>query len=83
MNKEKIKSAIIDLEDVVTKAEELHAITMLQYDSFVEGNNIGANSAVYKTIVSIIEDRARDLQQTADEHFNLLYKLMKEEGEEL
>lgn len=36
MDEKKIIAAILDLEEVVNKAEELHAITLLQYDSFVE-----------------------------------------------
>ena len=48
MDEKKIIAAILDLEEVVNKAEELHAITLLQYDSFVEGSCFASNSHVYK-----------------------------------
>ena len=42
----------------MNKAEELHAITLLQYDSFVEGTCFASNSQVYKTTTNIIEREA-------------------------
>lgn len=77
MDKE-IRSAIIDLEDLVEEAKELHAITLIQYDSFVESDAMSNNSVVYKTIVSIIERKANNLHEQLLERFNSLYDLMGE-----
>lgn len=59
MDTNKIASTILDLENVVSSAEELHAITLLQYDSFVEGKCFSNESEFYKTITSIIEREKR------------------------
>lgn len=77
MDKE-IRSAIIALEDLVEEAKELHAITLIQYDSFVESGAMSNNSEVYKTIVSIIERKANNLHEQLLERFNSLYDLMRE-----
>lgn len=77
MNK-KICSAIIGLEDLVDEAKELHAITLIQYDSFIESDAFSSNSEVYKTVTSIIEKKADDLYKNLQEKFNSLYALMKE-----
>lgn len=76
MNK-KICSAIIGLEDLVDEAKELHAITLIQYDSFIESDAFSNNSEVYKTVTSIIEKKADDLYKNLQEKFNSLYALMK------
>ena len=47
MDAKKIIAAILDLEEVVNKAEELQAIAALQYDSFVEGRCLSEDSSVY------------------------------------
>lgn len=77
MDKE-IRSAIIALEDLVEEAKELHAITSIQYDSFVESDAMSNNSEVYKTIVSIIERKANNLHEQLLERFNSMYDLMRE-----
>lgn len=77
--KKKIIAAILDLEEVVDKANELQAITALQYDSFVEGRCFSEDSGVYKTTTSIIEREAREVYEMLQEKFNQLYGLVKEE----
>lgn len=77
--KKKIIAAILDLEEVVDKANELQAITLLQYDSFVEGRCFSEDSSVYKTTISIIEREAREVYEMLQEKFNQLYGLVKEE----
>lgn len=79
MDEKKIISAILDLEEVVDKANELQAITLLQYDSFVEGRCFSEDSSVYKTTTSIIEREAREVYEMLQEKFNQLYGLVKEE----
>lgn len=79
MDEKKIIAAILDLEEVVNKAEELHAITLLQYDSFVEGSCFAEDSSVYKTTTSIIEREAREVYEMLQEKFNQLYSLIKVE----
>lgn len=63
----------------MNKAEELHAITLLQYDSFVEGSCFASNSQVYKTTTSIIEREAGEVHEMLQEKFNQLYGLVKAE----
>ena len=77
MNKE-ICNAIISLEDLVEEAKELHAITLIQYDSFIESDTFSNNSEVYKTITSIIEKKANNLCDELQEKFDSLYALMRE-----
>ena len=77
MNKE-ICNAIIDLEDLVEEAKELHAITLIHYDSFIESDAFSNDSEVYKTITSIIEKKANELHEELQESFNNLYSLMRE-----
>jgi hypothetical protein len=79
MNKEKIKHAIIELEEIVVNAEELHEITSIQYDSFVEGGSMAETSRVYKTTTSIIEHLALKLYVDINEKYKELYSLIKEE----
>lgn len=79
MDEKKIIAAILDLEEVVDKAEELHAITLLQYDSFVEGSCFDSNSQVYKTTTNIIEREAGEVHEMLQEKFNQLYGLVKAE----
>lgn len=79
MDEKKIIAAILDLEEVVNKAEELHAITLLQYDSFVEGSRFASNSQVYKTTTNIIEREAGEVHEMLQEKFNQLYGLVKAE----
>ena len=79
MNIEKIKHAIIELEELVDKSEELHAITSIQYDSFVEGGSMAETSQVYKTVTSIIENLALELYEDAKRKYDNLCSLMKEE----
>ena len=77
MNKE-ICDAIISLEDLVEEAKELHAITLIQYDSFIESDAFSNDSEVYKTMTSIIEKKANNLCDEMQERFNSLYALMRE-----
>ena len=77
MNKE-ILNAIISLEDLVEEAKELHAITLIQYDSFIESDAFSNNSEVYKTITSIIEKKANNLCDELQEKFDSLHALMRE-----
>ena len=77
MNKE-ICDAIISLEDLVEEAKELHAITLIQYDSFIESDTFSNNSEVYKIITSIIEKKANNLCDELQEKFDSLYALMRE-----
>jgi hypothetical protein len=77
MNTE-ICNAIISLEDLVEEAKELHAITLIQYDSYIESAAFSNDSEVYKTITSIIERKADKLHVELQEKFNSLYALMKE-----
>lgn len=79
MDEKKIIATILALEEVVNKAEELHAITLLQYDSFVEGSCFASNSQVYKTTTNIIEREAGEVHEMLQEKFNQLYGLVKEE----
>lgn len=79
MDTNKIASTILDLENVVSSAEELHAITLLQYDSFVEGKCFSNESEFYKTITSIIEREAGEVYGQLQEIFNELYALTHEE----
>lgn len=79
MDEKKIIAAILALEEVVNKAEELHAITLLQYDSFVEGTYFASNSQVYKTTTNIIEREAGEVHEMLQEKFNQLYDLIKVE----
>lgn len=79
MDEKKIIAAILDLEEVVDKANELQAITLLQYDSFVEGRCFSEDSSVYKTTTSIIEREAREVYEMLQEKFNQLYGLIKVE----
>ena len=75
----KVRSAVLDLEDILRKAEELHAITLLYYDSFVESGAFANTSEFYKTVVSIIESNADELQQALGEAFKELPALVREE----
>lgn len=79
MDEKKIIDAILDLEEVVDKAEELQAIALLQYDSFVEGRCFAEDSSVYKTTTCIIEREAREVYEMLQEKFNQLYDLIKVE----
>ncbi len=88
MDAKKIIAAILDLEEVVNKAEELQAIAALQYDSFVEGRCLSEDSSVYKTTTWIIEREAREwiiereareVREMLQEKFNQLYGLVKAE----
>lgn len=63
----------------MNKAKELHAITLLQYDSFVEGSCFASNSQVYKTTTNIIEREAGEVHEMLQEKFNQLYGLVKAE----
>lgn len=75
---ERICSAIIKLEYLVEEAKELHAITLIQYDSFVVSGAMSNDSEVYKTMTSIIERKACNLHEQLLERFNSLYALMEE-----
>ena len=75
MNEKKVKAAILGLENVVEKAKELHAITLIQYDSFTESDAFPNNSEVYKTITSIIERNAMDMYEGLKASFDELYAL--------
>lgn len=79
MDEKKVRSAVLDLEDILRKAEELHAITLLYYDSFVESEAFANTSEFYKTVVSIIESNADELQQALGEAFKELPALVREE----
>ena len=79
MDAKKIIAAILDLEEVVNKAEELQAIAALQYDSFVVGRCLSEDSSVYKTTTWIIEREAREVREMLQEKFNQLYGLVKAE----
>lgn len=79
MDEKKVRSAVLDLEDILRKAEELHAITLLYYDSFVESEAFANTSEFYKTVVSIIESNADELQQALGEAFKELLTLVREE----
>lgn len=79
MDEKKIIAAILALEEVVNKAEELQAIAALQYDSFVEGRCLSEDSSVYKTTTWIIEREAREVHEMLQEKFNQLYGLVKAE----
>ena len=79
MDAKKIIAAILDLEEVVNKAEELQAIAALQYDSLVEGRCLSEDSSVYKTTTWIIEREAREVREMLQEKFNQLYGLVKAE----
>lgn len=79
MDEKKIIDAILDLEEVVNKAEELQAIALLQYDSFVEGRCFAEDSSVYKTTTCIIEREAGEVHEMLQEKFNQLYGLVKAE----
>ena len=71
-------SAILGLEEVVQKADELHAITLIYYESFVEGVLFANTSEVYKTLTSTIERMARETCEALENSFKELYALMRE-----
>nr|DAO97515.1 MAG TPA: hypothetical protein [Caudoviricetes sp.] len=75
----KVRSAVLDLEDILRKAEELHAITLLYYDSFVESEAFANTSEFYKTAVSIIESNVEEVQRALGEAFKELLTLVREE----
>ncbi len=77
----KILHEIFALEEIIGSAEELHAITFLYYDSFVEGSTFAKTSQCYKTAISIIEDRARELHETLGAAFDKLLALAREKEE--
>ncbi len=79
MDAKKIAAAILDLENVVDRAEELHAITLVYYDSFVDGNSFSNESEVYKTMTSIIERNAGELYAALKDAFDELCTLTHEE----
>lgn len=78
MSLEKLSSAILKLEDIAEKAEELHAIVTIQWDSFVESDVMSNESEVYKTMASVIERLARELSEELEESFKNLHTLVKE-----
>lgn len=81
MSLEKLSSAILKLEDIAEKAEELHAIVTIQWDSFVESDAMSNESEVYKTMASVIERLARELSEELEESFKNLHTLVKEAKE--
>lgn len=88
MNQKKILHEIFALEEVVRSAEELHTLTFLYYDSFVESSTFAKTSQCYKTAISIIEDRARELHETLETALDKLLALAREkekttEGQEV
>lgn len=82
MDEKKVRSAVLDLEDILRKAEELHAITLVHYDSFVESEAFANTSEFYKTMVSIIESNAGEVHQALEEAFKELLTLVREEKSE-
>ena len=78
MNLEKLNSAILGLEDLTEKAEELHAIVTIHWDSFVESDAMSNESEVYKTMASVIERLARELSEELLNKFKELHSLSKE-----
>lgn len=82
MDEKKVRLAVLDLEDILRKAEELHAITLVYYDSFVESEVFAKTSEFYKTLVSIIESNAEEVQQALGEAFKELLTLVREEKSE-
>lgn len=80
MNRKKISEEIMNLEEVVTKAEELAATALILYDSYVEGK-LSKTEKYYETMIAIIENKTDEVYKDLLERFNRLNSMSKE-GEE-